>query len=54
MYRNRRNFILEAENACPGATKFETFILLMQLVFELELFKSPIGISVFGSETRIT
>ena len=26
----------------------------MRLGFELELFKSPIGVSVFGSETRIT
>ena len=26
----------------------------MRLVFELELFKPPISVSVFGSETRIT
>ena len=43
-----------AKTACPGASKFETFILLLRLVFELELLKPPIGISVFGSETCIT
>ena len=43
-----------AETAFPDASKFETFILLLQLVFEVEMFKPPIGISVFGSETRIT
>ena len=43
-----------AETACPGATIFETFSLLLRLVFELDLLKPPIGISVFGSETRIT
>ena len=40
--------------ACPDASKFESFIPLVPLVFELELFKAAIGISVFGSETRIT
>ena len=44
----------KAESACPDATKFETFIPLVPLVFELELFKPIIGVSVFGSETRIT
>ena len=43
-----------SETACPDAYKFETFILLLRLVFELVLLKPPIGISVFGSETRIT
>ena len=52
--RNRYNLILEAETACPCASKFEIFILLLRLVFELELLKLPIGISVFSSETRIT
>ena len=42
-----------AETAGPDASKFETFILLMRLVYKLELFKPPIGVSVFGSETRI-
>ena len=36
------------------ASKFEYFILLLRLGFELKLFKLHIGISVFGSETRIT
>ena len=43
-----------AETACSNASKLETFILLVRLVFELELFKPPIGISVFGLEIRIT
>ena len=43
-----------AETACPDTSKFESFILLVRLGFELELFKSPIGVSVIGSETRIT
>ena len=51
---NRHNLFLGAETACPDASKFETSILLVRLVFELELFKPPIGVSVFGSETRIT
>ena len=45
---------MRAESACPDASKFETFISLVQLVFELELLKPIIGVSVFGSETRIT
>ena len=46
---------MEAETAFPGATKFETFILLLRLIFELQLvFKPPIGISLFGLETRIS
>ena len=52
--RNRHNLFWGAETACPGASEFETFIFLVRLVFELELFKPPIGISVFGSKTRIT
>ena len=43
-----------AETAFPGASKFKTFIFLRQLVFELELFKPPIEIWVFGLETHIT
>ena len=35
-------FYLGTETACPGASKIETFILL-QLVFELELFKPPMA-----------
>ena len=54
MCRNRHNLFLGAERACPDASKFETFIPLVRLVFELELFKPTIGVSVFGSETRIT
>ena len=42
------------ETACPDTSKFETFILLVQLVFELEVFKPPIGFSVFGSKIRST
>ena len=51
---NRHNLFLGAESAYPCSSKFETFILLPRLVFELELCKPPIGVSVFGSETRIT
>ena len=54
MRGNRHNLFLGAETACPDASKFETFILLVLFVFVPELFKPPIGISVFGSETRIT
>ena len=46
-------YFLRAERACPDASKFETFILLVPLVFELELFKHNIGISFFGLETRM-
>ena len=53
-FRNRHNSFLGAETARPDASKFETFILLVQLVFQSEQFKPPIGISVFGLETRIT
>ena len=52
--RNRQNLFLRAERACPNASKFETFIPLVRLVFELELFKAIIGVSVFGLETCIT
>ena len=52
--RNRHGLFLRAEWACPDTSKFESFIPLVPLVFELELFKATIGISVFGSETRIT
>ena len=51
--RNRHGLFLRAESACPDASKFESFILLVRLVFELELFKATIGISVFGLETRM-
>ena len=44
----------ELKGQCPDASKFETFIPLVRLVFELELFKATINISVFDSETRIT
>ena len=44
---NCHNIDLGAETAFSGASKFEDFILLLLLVFELELFKPPIGISVF-------
>ena len=53
MCRNCHNLFLRAERTCPDASKFEAFIPLVRLVFELELFKATIGISVFGSETRI-
>ena len=53
MCQNDHILYLGAETACPGAFKSKTFILLQRLVFELELFKPPIGISVFGLETRI-
>ena len=52
--RNRHNLFLRAEKACSDAFQFETFIPLVRLVFELELFKPKIGISFFGLETRIT
>ena len=52
--RNRHGLFLRAERASPDASKFESFILLVPLVFELELFKPTIGISFFESETRIT
>ena len=52
MCRNRHGLFLRAERACPGASKFETFIPLEPLIFERELFKPKIGISFFGSETR--
>ena len=52
--RNCHKLFLRAESARPDASKFEIFILLVPLVFELELFKPKIGISVFGSETHIT
>ena len=52
--RNRHGLFLRAERACPDTSKFESFILLKPLVFELELFKPTIGISFFGTETHIT
>ena len=48
--RNCHYLILEAKTVFPGASKFESFILLLQLVFELERFKPPIGISDFSLE----
>ena len=51
--RNRHGLFLRAERACPDASKFESFIPLKPIVFELELFKPKIGISFFGSETRM-
>ena len=47
-FRNRHNSFLGAESACPDASKLETFILLVRLVFESEQFKPPIGISVLA------
>ena len=44
---------MRAERACSDASKFESFIPLVPLVFELELFKPIIGISFFGLETRM-
>ena len=38
----------------PRHFQLQNFILLLRLVFELELFKPSISISVFGLETRIT
>ena len=38
----------------PRASKLETFIPQVRLVFELELFKLIIKVSVFGLETGIT
>ena len=35
--RNRHGLYLGAERACPEASKFESFIPLVPLVFELEL-----------------
>ena len=37
----------------PRRFKIRNFYSTPGLVFELKLFKLPIGISVFGSETRI-
>ena len=51
--QKHHNLNLGAEIAFPGPSKFETFILLLQLVFEQELFISSIDILVFGLETRI-
>ena len=53
MCRNRHGLFLRAERACPDASKFKSFIFLVPLVFELELFKPKIGISFFGLETRM-
>ena len=52
---NCQNLNLGAETAFPHASKFKNFILL-QLVFELELLKPPIGVSVFwfGSLYHVT
>ena len=38
MCRNHHNLFLGPETACPDASKFETFILLVRFVFELELY----------------
>ena len=51
--RNRHGLFLRAERACPDASKFESFISLVPLVFELELFKPKICISFLGLETRM-
>ena len=51
---NCHGLFLRAERACPDTSKFESFIPLVPLVFELELFKPTTGISFFGLETRIT
>ena len=40
-----------AERTCPDASKFESFIPLVPLVFNLELFKPEIGILFFDLET---
>ena len=53
-HQNRHKLFLGAKTVCPDTSKFEIFISLMRLVFELELFKHAISISVFGSEIRIT
>ena len=50
--QNCHNLNVGADSAFLGASKFETYILLLQFVYKL--FKPPIGVSVFGSETRIT
>ena len=46
--RNCHNLNLGAKTAFPVASKFENFILLLQLFFELEHFRPPNGISVLG------
>ena len=51
--QNRHGLFLTAERACPDPSKFERFIPLEPLVFELGLFKPKIGISFFGLETRM-
>ena len=38
----------------PRRFQIRNFYSLVRLVFEQEVFKATIGISVFGSETRIT
>ena len=40
--QNCHNLFLRAETACPDASKFESFIPLVSLVLELELFKPTI------------
>ena len=40
---NCRSLFLGGETACPEASKFETFILHVRLIFKLEPFKPPIG-----------
>ena len=53
---NASNLNVGTEIASPAASKFEKFIFLLQLVFELERFHPPIGISVFwlGNPYHVT
>ena len=51
--RNRHGLFLRAERTCSDASKFRSFIPLVRLVFELELFKPKIGILFFDLETRM-
>ena len=52
--RNSNYLNVEAETSFPGGSKFENFILILQLVFEPEQFELSIGISIFCLETFIT
>ena len=42
-----KQFKVIAETAFPGASQFESFILLLQLGFELQRFEPPIDTLVF-------
>ena len=46
-----RNSIVGAENTSSAASKFEDFILLSQLVFELERFEASIGFSFLACKS---